>query len=89
MGEKLDRITTAMGGTSETTLVVVQPMAPDAFFTVDQQRRLGDLMARWRQALDDGSIFPDDEQRELDALIQAEVIAAGDRAAEMHRRLPS
>jgi len=53
------------------------------FFTADQQRRLAKLMKRWRAARDSGETLPADEQSELEALIEAELRAAGDRAAAL------
>ena len=51
------------------------------FFTAQQQRRLGTLMAHWRAARDAGDSLPPAEQTELDALVEAEVRASGQRAA--------
>jgi hypothetical protein len=64
-------------------------MRPDEFFTAQQQERLAALMERWRAARDAGASLPPDEQAELDALVQAEVRAAGERAAAILRQLPS
>ena len=61
--------------------MIVQPAAADEFFTADQQRRLGDLMARWRQARDAGTPLPPADQAELDALIATELRAAAARTA--------
>jgi hypothetical protein len=58
-------------------------MKPDAFFAAAQIQRLADLMAKWRTARDAGVTLPADEQAELDALIQAELGAATERAAAM------
>ena len=63
------------------TLVIVQSHRPDQFFTAQQQRRLSELMARWRAARDAGDSLPPAEQAELDALVDAEVRASGQRAA--------
>ena len=38
-------------------------------------------MARWRAARDTGRFLPSPEQAELDALVDAEVRASGQRAA--------
>jgi len=34
------------------TLVVVQQLRPDHYFTAEQQKRLEELMMRWRKARD-------------------------------------
>lgn len=77
---------TAILTTNESgTLLVLQQFRPDPFFTAEQQSRLQDLMSRWREARDrDGEMLPA-EQAELEALVAAETVAAGHRAAELNR----
>ncbi len=87
-GEALDALTAQLGGPEVTTLVVVQPMRPDALFTAEQQQRLAELMARWRAARDAGTPFSPQEQAELDALVRAELHAASQRSAALVRQLP-
>jgi hypothetical protein len=87
VGEALDALTAQIGGPDETTLVVIQPAWADEYFSADQRARLGTLMSRWRSARDAGGTLPADEQAELDALIRAEVEAAGRRAAAVLRQL--
>lgn len=79
-GMALDAITGLMGAEEAPTLVLLLRSAPDAQFTASQRDRLADLMAKWRAARDTGVELPDDEQRELDALVQAELHASGRRA---------
>jgi hypothetical protein len=86
-GQALDAVTAQLGGTGETTLVVMQPMRPDAWFTAEQRQRLADLMARWRAARDAGAALPPEEQAELDALVRAEMDAAAKRSAALARQL--
>lgn len=62
-------------------LIVVQDLRPDRFFDAVQQRRLGELMDAIHLVRDAGAALPSDEQEELDALIEAELYAAGNRAA--------
>jgi hypothetical protein len=69
------------------TLIVVQQLRPDSFFSAGQQKRLGELMARWREARDAQRALPIEDQAELDALIQAELKAAGERAAALAKDL--
>jgi hypothetical protein len=85
VGQALDGLRTKLGEPKETTLVIVQPMTPDTFFTAEQQDRLSALMTRWRAARDTGTHFAPDEQSELDALVKAEARAAGERAAQLLR----
>ena len=73
VGEAVDRLTEQFGEPETTTLVVVQPMKPDRFFSAEQIRRLAELMSKWRSARDSGTSLPADEQAELEALIAAEL----------------
>lgn len=86
-GEALDALTSALKGEEAGTLVVVQHQQPDQFFTAQQQIRLQELMRRWRLARDGGAALSPVEQSELEELIDAEVRAAGQRAAAMLRQL--
>jgi hypothetical protein len=56
---------------------------PDRFFTAVQQQRLTMLMARWRTVRDQEGSLPPAEQRELEALIAAELQASATRTAAM------
>jgi hypothetical protein len=82
-GEALDALTAQLDADEAGTLLVIQHLRPDAFFTAEQRQRLGDLMARWRAARDRGAALPPDEQAELDALVAAELDAAARRAAAL------
>ncbi|HEY7153713.1 MAG TPA: hypothetical protein VH575_07120 [Gemmataceae bacterium] len=84
-GEALDALTAQLNPDETGTLLVVQAMRPDPFFTAEQQQRLGELMERWRTARDTGMLLPSKEQAELDALIAAELAAATQRAASLLR----
>lgn len=59
---------------------------PDEFFTKEQCQRLAELKSRWRTALDAGGSLPAEEQAELEVLVDAELIASGQRAAAMQKR---
>jgi hypothetical protein len=86
-GEALDALTPQLDESQAGTLVVVQQLHPDHFFSAEQQKRLEALMARWRQGRDTNTSLPPTEQAELDALVEAELRAAADRATAMVRRL--
>lgn len=86
-GQALDALTASLEGADSTTLVIVQRQQPDRFFTLEQQARLRELMPRWRSARDGGSALSPDEEAELNALVDAEVQAAGERAAALLREL--
>jgi hypothetical protein len=87
VGEALDAINAQLADAEKSTLVVVQHLRPDQFFTAAQQQRLQELMARWRAARDGGTILPPEEQTELNALVEAELRAATLRAAALVRGL--
>ena len=82
-GEALDALTAQLPESDAGTLIVVQSLRPDRFFTAAQQQRLAELMQRWRAARDEGQPFTAEEQAELDALVEAELQAAGARAAAL------
>ena len=63
-------------------------MTPDCFFDTDQQQRLKELMGRWRAARDSGNTLPPAEQIELETLVQAELLAASERAKALIDGLP-
>ena len=88
-GQAIDALVTRTGRPTETTLIIVQPITADEFFTAEQQARLADLMARWRQARDAQTPFPAVEQAELDALIATELKAATARASAVLRAVGS
>jgi hypothetical protein len=89
VGQALDALTHELTSEEIGTLVVVQHQKPDAFFTAEQQQRLKELMERWRTARDAGSCLSQEEQTELDALVEAEVRAAADRATALSDELRS
>jgi hypothetical protein len=82
-GEALDALMTQLADEDGAVLAIVQTMRPDRFFGADQQRRLGELMTRWREARDAGVDLPAAVQSELDDLINEEVRASGRRAAAL------
>lgn len=80
-GAALDAVTAQLSADEAGTLVIVQNHRPDSLFTAQQRQRLGDLMARWRAARATATPLLPAEQAELDALVEAEVRASGERAA--------
>jgi len=86
-GEALDALTASLPEGEAATLVIVQHQRPDQFFTAEQQTRLNELMARWRSVRDRSAGLPPGEQAELDALVEAEVRAAGERTTALLREL--
>jgi len=79
-GEALDALTNQLDENVDGTLVIVQQMRPDHFFSKEQQARLTELMERWREARDNETTLPPEEQAELDDLVRAELDASAQRA---------
>ena len=69
------------------SVVVIQNLRPDGFFTAAQQQRLEELMSRWRTARDRGANLSEEEQAELQSLIEAELEAARRRAEVTAREI--
>ena len=86
-GQAFDALATQLPEDNMGTVVIVQQMQPDRFFSAAQQSRLEELMARWRAARDAGTRLPADEQDELDSLVEAEVKAATERATALLHEL--
>jgi hypothetical protein len=58
---------------------------PDRWFPVEQQERLIGLVARWRLARDRRQSLSPEEQAELEALVNAEIDGARQRAEALLR----
>jgi hypothetical protein len=87
-GQALDALSSQLPAEELKTLVIVQHMKPDALFNEAQQRRMAELMQRWQQDRDGGvGLLSPAERVELEALVDAELKAAGDRAASIARRV--
>ena len=88
IGEAIDALTAQLPE-QDGLVVLVQSLRPDRFFDAQQQQRLTHLMAQWRTARDSGGSLPLEEQQELDALIEAELKASGERAASVAGNSPT
>jgi hypothetical protein len=86
-GEALDALVEQLDEEEAGILVIVQHLRPDAFFTVDQQQRLQELMARWHCAQATQSSLSPDERAELDSLVEAEWRATAERTRSLVRGL--
>ena len=82
-GQALDALAAQLGGRLGTSVVVVYLKEPDEFFTAEQHRRLTELRAKWKAALDAGKPLPPDERAELDDLIFAELGGTARRTAAL------
>ena len=87
VGAALDALSERFPELAEEPMIVVQRFRPDRFFTASQQARLQQLMQAWREARDAGRTFSPADQVELDALVDAELTASGERAEDIARGL--
>ena len=85
IGEAIDALTPQLSEEESTSLIIVQSLKPDRFFTDAQQQRMEELMTQWRTARDTGAHLPTDEQTELEQLVDAELKGATLRAEALMR----
>jgi hypothetical protein len=86
VGTALDGLATQLND-SAGTLIIVQNLRPDQFFTADQQRRLEHLFEKWRSARDCGQSLPPNELAELEGLVNSELNGATNRVDAMAQEL--
>ena len=86
-GEALDGLTAQLGEEESGTLIIVQNLRPDRFFSAQQQQRLEELMTRWRAARAAQRSLSSAEQSELESLVDAELKAATERAKTLIHEL--
>ena len=82
-GAALDALTPQLQETASSTVVILQKMQPDAYFSATQQQQLTQLMNRWRKQRDSGKGLPPHEQKVLEALVEAELLAATNRTNQL------
>jgi hypothetical protein len=86
-GQALDAFTEQFPEVGADSLLIVQRFQADRFFSESQQRRMADLMTRWREARDAGGSLAAEEQCELESLVEAESKASGQRAEDVAKGL--
>lgn len=86
-GEALDGLTTGIDKSRNGMFIVYEQWQPDEFFTIAQQKRLSELMARWRTARDAGRTLATEEQKELEKLVEVELEASAKRAKKVAREM--
>ena len=82
-GAALDALASQLEEEETGTVVILQNMRPDMFFSARQQRQLSTLMDEWRTARDTGSTLSAAKQSELEALVEAELIASTRRTTAL------
>ena len=83
VGKALDALYGELGDEEGDTLIIVQNRRADRFFGGDKQRRVTELMEHWRELHERGAALPPDQQEEIEALVEEELIASGERASAM------
>ncbi len=85
-GKALDALTEQLEN-EVSTVVIVQQFRPDRYFGEIQQKRLAELMERWRGARDEGRALLVSEQQELQNLVETELRASATRASAVLQEL--
>lgn len=81
-GQALDAIAQTLDPEGCSIFLLMPNFQPDRFFTAAQQQRLETLMTEWHNARDAEQPFPTELQSELDALVEAELMASTQRLAD-------
>lgn len=80
-GEALDALTSQLPEEESGPVVILVGRKPDAYFSESQRKRLAELMDQWRTCRDAGGQLSAADQSELDALVEAELLASATRAS--------
>lgn len=87
VGEALDAMTLELELKNKNAVILIQDFRPDEFFTEAQQKRLSELMEKWRNARDKGETISFEEQAELEKLIAAELEGSARRTEKLADQL--
>jgi hypothetical protein len=82
-GQALDALTAQLGENEFSALLLLQSFHPDEFFSIEQQKRLSELMEMWRTARNEGLELSQQLQAELDNLVEVELKAATARTTSL------
>ena len=82
-GAALDALTARLGNANVGTLIVVQNLHGDEFFSEAQQHRLRELLDQWRAVRERGETLSLEARAELEALVDSELDGSARRAAAM------
>lgn len=87
IGEAIDSIYGQLGEDEQNTVIYVQELRGDEFFSDEQIERLSKLMKTWRLARDKGKTLSAEEQAELEKLIEIELEASGKRVQKIGKQI--
>ncbi|MBX7173721.1 MAG: hypothetical protein K1X72_22315 [Pyrinomonadaceae bacterium] len=83
VGEAIDALEKQTPG-EPNSVIYIQDFQPDEFFTAEQQRRLSELMQKFK---DNDSDFSAEEKKELEKLIDEELEGSAKRVAKIAEKL--
>ena len=86
-GQALDALIAQLPAVDVDTVVIVQSIQPDRYFTAKERERLEELVALKREALAKNSSLSPEQTTELENLVEAELQAATVRAEALSERL--
>jgi len=86
-GQALDALTSKLDKVESGLLVLVQSQKADTFFSKQQKERLELLMIQWRSARDENRSPDSKSQAELEALVEAELLASAERAKSLRNKI--
>ncbi len=86
IGQALDSLSKQVS-LEKNSVIYIQDFEPDEFFTAEQQRRMAELMTKWRELRDSDSQLPIEEQAELEQLVELELIGSAKRTAKIADKL--
>jgi protein subunit release factor A len=86
-GQALDELEQQLAAPETNTLIIIQRFLPDHFFPEPQHQKLRQLMNKFHEGQDNQQDLSNEEQNELEALAEAELAAANERAKELLERI--
>ncbi|MGB3533913.1 MAG: hypothetical protein WBA13_10395 [Microcoleaceae cyanobacterium] len=86
-GQALDELEQQLNPLETNTLIIVQRFLPDRFFPQPQHHKLQQLMNKYHESKDNQKDLSNEEQNELEALAEAELAAANERAKEFLNKI--
>jgi hypothetical protein len=86
IGQALDSLSKHIS-LEKNSIIYIQDFEPDEFFAAEQQQRMSELMTKWRELRDANLALSTDEQKELEQLVELELIGSAKRTAKIADKL--